>query len=122
MNENLYFDLLFQFGFIQLSFVFIRNVELNQFNVISIKYFHKGHGGHDEPDNESLPIPPMKNNKHLYDINGQINHKVLYEILNIDRLWWTFVPVVPLVRGVQSTEEYLKASLATRTIAIARDW
>lgn len=41
-----------------------------------VVYFCKGHSGHDEPDDESLQIPSLRHNKHLYDINGQINHKV----------------------------------------------
>lgn len=38
--------------------------------------FDKGHGGHDEPEDEKNQIPRLKHNKHLYDMNGQVNHKV----------------------------------------------
>lgn len=38
--------------------------------------FGKGHGGHDEPEDEKHRVPPLKHNKHLYDMNGQLNHKV----------------------------------------------
>lgn len=35
-----------------------------------------GHAGHDVPDNVSMEIPSLKTNRHLYDLNGQIKHKV----------------------------------------------
>lgn len=36
-----------------------------------------GHGGHDEPEDESLQMPPLESNEHLYDLNGQVKQKVI---------------------------------------------
>ncbi|XP_031640869.1 lipid droplet-associated hydrolase [Contarinia nasturtii] len=41
-----------------------------------------GHLGHDEPENTEL-IPRLRNNKHLYDLNGQVDHKVQFIRNNI---------------------------------------
>lgn len=38
-----------------------------------------GHAGHDEPKTElGMEIPKLKNNKHLYDLNGQLQHKIKF--------------------------------------------
>lgn len=36
----------------------------------------KGHAGHDESEDKSKQIPTLRHNEHLFDLNGQINHKV----------------------------------------------
>lgn len=52
------------------------------------KQFHEnyftGHAGHDEPEIETAKIPRLKHNKNLYNIDGQINHKVQH-------IWWHFI-------------------------------
>lgn len=36
-----------------------------------------GHAGHDEPKNKTdMKVPKLKDNPHLYDLKGQINHKL----------------------------------------------
>ncbi|XP_055313603.1 lipid droplet-associated hydrolase [Sitodiplosis mosellana] len=35
-----------------------------------------GHAGHDEPEDRKHRIPRLKHNKQLYNMDGQINHKV----------------------------------------------
>lgn len=35
-----------------------------------------GHAGHEEPNSKVLNVPPLKSNSHLYDLNGQVQHKV----------------------------------------------
>lgn len=50
----------------------------NSANHISMK---KGHAGHDEPDDETMEVPPLKSNEHLYNLNGQIDHKVNFIII-----------------------------------------
>lgn len=36
-----------------------------------------GHAGHDEPNKKlELSTPPLKGNEELYDLNGQLNHKI----------------------------------------------
>lgn len=39
-------------------------------------YVKKGQAGHDEPDDDTMKLHLLKSNKHLYDLKGQINHKV----------------------------------------------
>lgn len=41
-----------------------------------IIFWEKGHAGHDEPDDKTMKVPPLETNKHSYDLDGQINHKV----------------------------------------------
>lgn len=42
-------------------------------------FFFEGHAGHDEPaDGKS---PPLKHKEHVYDLNGQISHKVCNKVL-----------------------------------------
>ncbi|XP_055382323.1 lipid droplet-associated hydrolase [Condylostylus longicornis] len=38
-----------------------------------------GHAGHDEPSKKSLKqVPTLKHNEHLYDLSGQIEHKLSF--------------------------------------------
>lgn len=49
--------------------------ELNELPVWGI-----GHAGHDDPSsNSGLIVPPMEGNEHLYDLQGQLKHKVMFK-------------------------------------------
>lgn len=51
-----------------------------------------GHSGHEEPSEElNMKIPPLKGNKHLYDLNGQLQHKIQFIDLIPDKINKIFV-------------------------------
>lgn len=55
-----------------LPFLSTLHQELNELPVWGI-----GHAGHDDPPTESgLIVPPLEGNEHLYNLQGQLKHKV----------------------------------------------
>lgn len=36
-----------------------------------------GHAGHEEPKDHIMDVPPLEGNHHLYDLKGQVDHKVI---------------------------------------------
>ena len=55
-----------------LPFLSTLHQELNELPVWGI-----GHAGHDDPSSQSgLIVPQMEGNEHLYDLQGQLKHKV----------------------------------------------
>lgn len=84
-----------------------------------------GHAGHQEPESSSVSkIPPLETNRHLFDVSGQIQHKVAFldtyvpgdvKIHLIGHSMGSYI-ITQLIKDEQISQKIIKSYLLFPTI------